>query len=252
MKKIILAILGLVAVGFIYKYYAQAPQTLEKEASQTSEEVAVGGLSFEKPKKSAHYESNTPPHGAILAASPLNVVIDFNFDLTPPSSITIEKDGQEYGVGETKIDPSALALRRDLASEMPDGLYKVSYSACWSDTSCHDGYFQFAIDRNERDGFTDLRNQKEVDVRLSQIKFSPSKILISPGTKVTWINDDPVTHTVNTDSHPAHTYYLAQNSRKLNKGDSYSAVFDKPGIYPYHCSPHAESMQGQVVVTETD
>lgn len=246
MKKIILFAVLLVAVGFIYKYYPQAPK---KEAIQ---DRGVGSLNFEKPKKSAHYESNTPAHGVILAAAPINVVIDFNFDLTLPSSITIEKDGQAYGVGDTIIDASALALRRDLVADMPDGLYKVSYSACWSDTSCHDGYFQFAIDSKEGSGFEDFKNQNEVTVKLSQIKFSPAKILVSPGTKVTWINDDAVAHTVNTDSQPGHTYYLGQNSRLLNKGDSYSVVFDKSGIYPYHCSPHAATMQGQIVVTERD
>mgnify|MGYP001573672222 FL=1 len=234
----------MLVIGLFYNYYqpndSLTPQEEVKDVPESSK--------FEKPKKSAHYESNTPAHSAILAAAPLNVVIDFNFDLTPPSSIKIEKDGTDYGVGETKIDPSALALRRDFSSEAPDGLYKVSYSACWSDTSCHDGYFQFTIDRKAKVGFSDLKNQKEVTIKLSQIKFNPFKVLVSPGTKVTWVNDDAVTHTVNTDSHPAHTYYLPQNSRKLEKDDSYSVVFDKPGIYPYHCSPHAATMQGQIVV----
>ncbi len=233
----------LILLGGVFYIYYQADTTDISPKSDIPE-----SLEFEKPKKSAHYESNTPAHGAILATRPINVVIDFNFDLTPPSSIRVEKDGVDYGAGETKIDPSALALRRDLAADAPDGSYKVSYSACWSATSCHEGYFQFAIDSGKKSGFDDLKEQKEVTVKLSQIKFNPSKIMISAGTKVTWVNDDAVAHTVNTDSHPAHTYYLPQNSRKLNKGDSYSVVFDKPGIYPYHCSPHAEVMQGTVVV----
>lgn len=59
---------------------------------------------FSTSKKSAHYESNTPEYGTTLAGVPINVVINFNFDLVNPSEIKIEKDGKDYGVGETVID----------------------------------------------------------------------------------------------------------------------------------------------------
>lgn len=56
---------------------------------------------FGTPKKAAHYESNTPAHGMVLSAPPINVVIDFNFDLAPPSRMSIMSNGKEYGTGET-------------------------------------------------------------------------------------------------------------------------------------------------------
>ena len=203
---------------------------------------------FENPKKSAHYETNTPDHGLILAGVPINVVIDFNFDLAKPSSIKIQKDQKDYGIGETIIDDNKLSMRRNMDPASPDGLYNIEYNACWPDGSCHDGHFQFAIDKSLSAGFTDMINQKEVQIKMSEIKFNPQNLKISKGTRVTWVNDDGVEHYVNTDSHPAHTYYLPQNSKSLAKGESFSVSFEESGIYPYHCSAHADTMSGNILV----
>ncbi|MBI4992499.1 MAG: cupredoxin domain-containing protein [Candidatus Harrisonbacteria bacterium] len=242
MQKIILMVVGLavlIGVGYFLFFKEVAPPPQE-----------VGGVmtTFEKPKKSAHYETNTPEHGSVLAAVPINVVIDFNFDLAFPSEIKILKDGKDYGSGGTVIDDNKLAMRRPMDQSAPDGLYRVEYNACWPDSSCHTGHFQFAIDQGKISSYLDLRDEKEVTVKLSEIKFQPANILISRGTKVNWINDDKAPHYVNTDSHPAHTYFTKQNSRELKKGDSFSLVFDEEGIYPYHCSAHAKTMHGSIVV----
>ncbi|MBI3109799.1 cupredoxin domain-containing protein [Candidatus Daviesbacteria bacterium] len=250
---IIVALIVLLGSGFLLFKSQQttpSPSTVPQSNQQTSKMQYV----FENPKKSAHFESNTPAHGMVLAGIPINVVIDFNFDLAKPSEIKILKDpsassGQvDYGVGETAIDDNKLAMRRNMDPNSPDGLYKVEYKACWPDSSCHDGNFQFAIDRSLGAGFTDMTNKKETEIKLSQIMFDPQNIKISKGTKVTWINDDGVEHYINTDSHPAHTYYIAQNSKALKKGESYSIVFERNGIYLYHCSAHADSMVGNILV----
>ena len=184
----------------------------------------------------------------MLPAHPVNVVIDFNFDLAPPSSISIKKDGAEYGVGDTVIDENKLAMRRDFDRNAPDGLYRVEYNACWPDRSCHDGHFEFAIDRSLQSEYEDLRARSEVSIRMSDISFNPRNILVSRGTRITWINDEEEIHYVNTDSHPAHTYWPDQNSRALEKGDSFSLVLGEPGAYPYHCSAHEATMKGSIVV----
>lgn len=219
----------------------KAPAT---STSGTGQEPVAFGL----PKKAAHYESNTPAHASTLPAPPINVVIDFNFDLAPPSSISVTSKGKEYGTGETVIDDSKLAMRRAVDPQAPDGLYEVAYTACWPDGSCHDGNFQFAIDRSLASTFTDMRNQPEVTIRQSDISFQPDKVIISKGTKATWVNDDNVEHFVNTDSHPAHTYYLPMNSRGLAPGATFSLTFTEPGAYPYHCSAHADQMTGMILV----
>lgn len=202
---------------------------------------------FSTAKKSAHYESNTPEHGITLAGIPINVVINFNFDLATPSEIKIEKDGKDYGLGETVIDENKLSMRRSMDPAAADGAYTANYNACWPDGSCHDGYFQFAIDSSLGKGFINNTNQNTVEIKMSEIMFKPQNIRVSQGTKITWVNDDSVEHYVNTDSHPAHTYYKEQNSKSLKKGESYSLTFDKTGIYPYHCSAHADKMTGNIL-----
>lgn len=215
--------------------------------SNTPQKV-VTGFKFSNPKKSAHYESNTPMHGSVLAGVPVNVVIDFNFDLAKPSEIKIMKDMKDVGVGETVIDSNKLAMRRYMDDSSPDGLYKVEYKACWPDGSCHDGSFEFAIDRSKASEFSDQTNKKEVIIRMSEIAFKPQNIKVSKATKVIWINDEGVGHYINTDPHPAHSYYPIQNSQLLQKGQNFDLTFNQAGIYPYHCSAHASSMVGAILV----
>jgi plastocyanin len=125
----------------------------------------------------------------------------------------------------------------------------VIYNACWPDGSCHDGQFQFGVNSQLAITYTDMTGQGEVFVEMTNLSFQPPKIIIDAGTTVTWTNIDAgVEHFINSDSHPAHTYYPQQNSRGLAQGDSFSAVFEKPGSYPYHCSAHAETMKGEIVV----
>ena len=104
------------------------------------------------------------------------------------------------------------------------------------------------IDKTLGAGFVDQTGKPEVEIKMSQIVFNPKNIKISKGTKVTWLNDDEVGHFVNTDSHPGHTYYKAQNSPSLAKGGSFTVTFETPGIYPYHCSAHADTMTGNILV----
>lgn len=225
-----------------------------KKTNQTSQptqqenQTQSSNVSFANPKKSAHYESNTPEHAATLAGVPINVVINFNFDLAKPSSISITKDGEEYGQGETIIDSNKLTLRRNMDPAAQDGLYTVTYNACWPDGSCHNGSFQFAIDRSQSSTYNDKTAFEEVKINMQNIAFTPRNMKIKRGTTVMWINNDNMTHYVNTDSHPAHTYLLDMNSKALEKGDTYSYTFEKAGIYPYHCSAHADNMAGTILV----
>ena len=249
--KIVLIILVLVVLAAgVWLFFIKDDDGKGNSATSSSTSISTTGKSFTfaNPKKSAHYESNAPAHGSILAGVPVNIVIDFNFDLARPSSISIVSESKEYGVGDTAIDQNKLSMRRGMDSKAPDGLYTINYTACWPDGSCHDGSFQFAIDSKQASDFTDLRGQKEVTIHMSDIKFSPTNIRINYGTKVTWVNDDGVDHFVNTDSHPAHTYLPGMNSRSLAKNATYAYTFTQNGIYPYHCSAHASTMSGTVLV----
>ncbi len=217
-------------------------------ASDTNTTTTPSSGTFANPTKTPHWVSNTPEHGATLAAVPVNVVIDFDFDLSPKSELSITNNGKEYGKGSATVDANKLVLRRTMDADAPDGLYAVEYKACWPDNSCHDGSFQFAIDRSSADNFTDMRGKSAVDVELADFTINDSLIRITTGTTVTWTNNGQAPHYVNTDSHPSHTYYPAMNSKELLTGDTFSVTFDKAGIYPYHCSAHPEQMTGIILV----
>lgn len=241
----------LVIVGYFFwnsRIIKQIPNTSNISPSTQTNQIQANTTNFSNPKKSAHYESSTPDHGVTLAGVPINVVIDFNFDLAKPSEVKILKDNKDFGAGETIIDSNKLSMRRKMSSDSSDGLYTVEYKACWPDGSCHNGSLQFAIDRSKAGDYIDETGKKEVIINLSQIKFNPQNVKVSKGVKVTWINDEAVDHYVNSDSHPAHTYYQQQNSKLLKKGEQFSLIFDQPGIYPYHCSAHAYSMIGSLLV----
>ena len=211
-------------------------------------DAQTADVQFSPPKEARQLTNNTPLHGAMLSGVPINVVVDFNYDRGPGSKISIMKDGKDYGVGDTKIDDNKLAIRRDMRPDAPDGIYTVKYTSCQLNGSCDDGTFQFALDRSKAGAFTDLRGQKEVTIDIKNYAFNPRNVTVGKGTKVTWKNEDDDTHFVNTNPHPEHTYYRAMNSKALEKGDTFALTFDKPGIYPYHCSAHT-SMTGSLLVT---
>lgn len=245
MNKNIIVILLVVGVAllsiFIFTKPKENPNPVSTEIQKSTD------IKFSNPSKSAHYESNSPLHGSELAAVPINVVIDFNFDLSEKSSMSITNNSKDYGLGKTTVDQNKLTMRRKMDPNAPDGLYNVTYMACWPDNTCHDGTFQFAIGPNS-EGFENLMEKKKVEVSLSEIRFEPSTIKISSGTTVVWKNDDTVDHYVNTDVHPSHTYYPEQNSQLLKPGDSYSHTFTTKGFYPYHCSAHADVMNASIIV----
>lgn len=242
---IVLALLLLGGGAFLYFKRTSTNSSLRNQVSDTKN---YEDYRFMDPKKSAHYESNTPAHESVLAGIPVNVVIDFNFDLHDSSNITITHNGVDYSEGPVIVDANKLSMRRSIKKDSPNGVYTVTYDACWPDKSCHDGLFQFIVDRNKATGFTDMTGKSDIKISMKNLMFEPVKTKISKGTKVTWVNDDPDDHYVNTDSHPAHTYFLTQNSKLLKTGDEYSVTFDEVGIYPYHCSLHEASMKATILV----
>ena len=80
-------------------------------------------------------------------------------------------------------------------------------------------------------------------VTIDNFTFSPPKLTVPRGTRVTWLNRDDIPHTV-TDAAPNRRF----KSPALDTGESFSFVFTAPGTYRYFCSLHAH-MQGSVVVT---
>ena len=80
-----------------------------------------------------------------------------------------------------------------------------------------------------------------VTVDIKNFSFNPSPLTIKVGTKVTWINNDNVPHTVTSDSGSL------LNSPTLSPGQSFSFTFTKSGTENYHCTIHP-MMKSKIVV----
>jgi plastocyanin len=77
-------------------------------------------------------------------------------------------------------------------------------------------------------------------VEMRQIAFVPSRIEVSAGATVEWVNRDPLVHTVTaTDG--------AWDSGDIRPDATWRHTFDRPGTYAFHCTPHP-FMTGVVVV----
>jgi plastocyanin len=77
-------------------------------------------------------------------------------------------------------------------------------------------------------------------VSIANMSFAPATITVSPGTTVTWTNNDNMTHTVTADDN-------SFDSGNLTSGSNYSRTFSVAGTYPYHCTIHP-NMTAKVVV----
>lgn len=75
--------------------------------------------------------------------------------------------------------------------------------------------------------------------------YIPSKIIISAGESVTWINEDSAFHSVTSGSYEEPTELF--DSGHLDPFDSYALDFDEIGTYDYFCTLHPW-MKGQVIV----
>lgn len=75
-------------------------------------------------------------------------------------------------------------------------------------------------------------------VTIQNFAFNPDTLTVSVGTKVTWINQDAVTHKIKSDTF---------NSADLSQGDKFEFTFNTKGTFDYSCSIHP-SMTGKIVV----
>lgn len=80
-------------------------------------------------------------------------------------------------------------------------------------------------------------------VEIKGFAFNPSTITVTKGTTVKWTHNDGAPHTVTTTSAP-----VDFDSGRMNKGGTFSQIFDTAGTYEYYCSIHP-SMKGKVIVT---
>lgn len=78
------------------------------------------------------------------------------------------------------------------------------------------------------------------EIKIDNFSFSPQQLTIAAGTKVVWVNNDDVPHTVV----GTHQEF---RSKALDTGDRFSFTFTKAGTFDYFCSVHP-MMTGKIVV----
>jgi len=78
-------------------------------------------------------------------------------------------------------------------------------------------------------------------VSIDNFTFTPEKLTVKAGTKVTWTNKDDIPHGI------AATDNAFSRSNALDTDDSYSFTFTTPGTYQYFCYVHPH-MTGTIVV----
>jgi plastocyanin len=83
-----------------------------------------------------------------------------------------------------------------------------------------------------------------VEIEIKDFKFDENRLEVTAGTKVRWVNRDPVAHTSTADGR-------AWDSPLIGPGETYEVTFDEAGEFTYHCRPHP-FMKAVVVVTEAE
>jgi plastocyanin len=80
----------------------------------------------------------------------------------------------------------------------------------------------------------------EPTVRIDNFVFSPTPLMVAPGTMVTWVNQDDIPHSIYCEA-------LNVRSHALDTGDSFAHRFDQAGRFDYICAIHPH-MRGQIIV----
>jgi plastocyanin len=83
------------------------------------------------------------------------------------------------------------------------------------------------------------------DATIRVFQFQPGALEVRTGTRVTWTNQDEITHTVTSGvpGSPDGRFDVTLDG----KGTRGSTTFTDPGVYSYFCTRHP-SMHGEVVV----
>lgn len=80
----------------------------------------------------------------------------------------------------------------------------------------------------------------EVEVVIDNFTFSPTPLVVKPGSSVTWVNHDDIPHSIVCPK-------LKMKSHPLDTDESFAFKFEQVGTFDYICGLHPH-MHGRVVV----
>ena len=86
---------------------------------------------------------------------------------------------------------------------------------------------------------TDLYVSNTINIK--NFSFNPSILITKIGEKITWVNNDNISHTITSDLKGSF------DSGTLISGQSFSFTLTKTGSTKYHCSIHP-TMTGEIIV----
>ena len=85
-----------------------------------------------------------------------------------------------------------------------------------------------------------MLHRKVIHLTIRNFAFSPAKVVVSPGTRIIWTNQDSDPHTV-------HSVKNVWSSPAVDPGSTFARVFKATGSFAYYCSIHP-FMHGSVIV----
>ncbi len=86
------------------------------------------------------------------------------------------------------------------------------------------------------------------EVSISSTGFQPGSLTISVGGRVTWVNNDDASHSVDSGTlmNPTTAF---ESSANIDPGSSDTIAFPNRGTFPYYCSLHQNAVkQGTIIV----
>jgi plastocyanin len=161
----------------------------------------------------------------------------------------IEADGDHSGQGgaeglkmETKVLRPGESVR--MSADLAPGTYKIECLVDGHDDMGMEGFLEVSADAPlvSQEGAQDDEESGNANVSIESFSFSPTNLEVSPGTKVTWTNNDPTDHTVTSND-------SSFSSETLAQGDTFSVRLREPGTYPYRCAVHPD-MTARITVAE--
>jgi plastocyanin len=87
--------------------------------------------------------------------------------------------------------------------------------------------------------------QPQQDVTVQTFQFKPTPIEVPVGSKVTFTNQDDITHTVTSGTPESRDGKF--NHHLAGKGATATVELTQRGVYPYFCERH-RSMRGEITV----
>jgi len=83
-------------------------------------------------------------------------------------------------------------------------------------------------------------HKRVVRVSIMNFAYHPASLVVSPGTRLIWTNQDGDPHTVTSAT-------KIWTSEALDTTNAYARVFTKAGAFPYYCAIHPY-MHGTIIV----